>query len=377
MNQMNKYNPVFILLSCTLMLISLVRCNSSEGNTHKEDAKADLPVVETIPLEKGKLSTSLHIPGELISFQQVDLYARETSFVKKIYADVGTEVKEGQLIVSLEAPEISSRLAGAESRWKSQEAIYLASKANYNRLLETSKTPGTISPNDLDQAFARMNSDKAQLDAAKANHTEVSNTRDYLSIRAPFNGVITARNVNPGAYVGPAGKGSEKPLFTLQEQKKLRLVVSVPEAYTAYLSDNDTVHFAIKARPDKLFTATVKRLAGALDTRLRAERVEMDVANNDKNLLPGMIADVIIDLPAKDSTFIVPKTAVVNSPERVFIITIVQGKAQWVTVRTGRSLNGQIEVYGTMADNAQIAKVASEEIRDGVEVQAKLAEVKK
>ena len=244
------------------------------------------------------MSSSLQIPGELIAYQQVDLYAKVNSFVKKLYVDVGSEVKEGELLATMEAPELGSQLAGAESNIKSREAIYLASKANYDRLLETSKTPGTISPNDLEQAAARKNSDFAQFQAAQAAYKEIAETQNYLQIRAPFSGVITARNVNPGAYVGPSGKGSELPLFNLQEQKKLRLVLSVPEAYTGYLNHKDEVSFTVKSLPDRPFKAIIKRLSGSIDSRLRSQRVEMDVINNDKKLLPGMVAEVNLPLPA-------------------------------------------------------------------------------
>ncbi len=236
--------------------------------------------------------------------------------------DVGSEVSAGQLLVTLEAPELSSSLSGAESKLKSQEAIYIASKANYNRLVETSKTPGTISQNDLDQADARQKSDYAQLEAARSAYNEIAETLKYLEIRAPFTGVISARNVNAGAYVGPSGKGSEFPLFTLQEQKHLRLVVSVPEASTGYLTMSGEVRFTVKSLPDRVFKAKIKRLAGALDERLRSERVEMDVDNDYKKLLPGMVAEVNLPLPAPDSTFVVPQTAVVNSTQRIFVIRV-------------------------------------------------------
>ena len=365
---MNAYLNTLKVTGALVLTATLLRCSTSAGEAGSANTPPAAPAVETVSLKKGLLSSVLNVPGELISYQQVDLYARETSFVKTILVDVGSEVKEGQVLASLEAPEISSRLAGAESRGKSQEAVYLASKANYDRLLETSKTPGTISPNDLDQARARMNSDQAQLEAARASQREAGNTRDYLTIRAPFGGVITARNVNPGAYVGPSGRGSEKPMFTLQEQKHLRLVVSVPEAYTAYLSLNDTVDFFVKSQPDKAFHARVARLAGALDARLRAERIEMDVMNDTKRLLPGMIADVVVPLPAKDSTFVVPKRAVVNAPEKVFVIKVVGGKAQWTPVRIGRTIDGKTEIYGDLHIGDEIVLAASEEVRDGSDV---------
>src|SRR6202000_2394468 len=160
--------------------------------------------------------------------------------------------------------ELTTQRATALARVKSQEAIYIASKSNYDRIIETSKTPGTISQNDIDQADARQKSDFSQLEANKAAYNEISETLKYLEVRAPFDGVISLRNVNPGAYVGPSGKGSEQPMFTLQEQKHMRLVVSVPEAYTGYLNNNDKVKFSVKAMPDRKFTADVHRLAGGV-----------------------------------------------------------------------------------------------------------------
>ena len=106
-------------------------------------------------------------------------------------------------------------------------------------------------------------------------------------------------------------------------------------------------------------------MAGAIDSRLRSERIEMDVVNNDKKLLPGMVAEVNLPLPANDSTFIVPKSAVVNSTESVFVIRVVNNKAEWVDVKTGREANGKIEIYGNLKAGDPLVKTATEEIRNG------------
>lgn len=367
-----RNNTTILLAGISLLsgTAALTGCGSSEGKPeHKEKTEAAAPpAIETFSLAKGKLSSTFTAPGELIAFQQVDLYAKEASFVKKLAVDVGSEVSQGQLLATLEAPELTSRIAAAESRLKSQEAIYTASKANYDRLYKTSLTPGTISPNDLDQASARMKADEAQLEAAKAAHREVSIIRNYLEIRAPFSGVITARNVNTGAYVGPSGKGSEFPIFTLQEQKHLRLVVSVPEIYTSYLSHKNEVSFTVKALADQQFTGSVKRLSGALDTRLRAERIEIDVFNNSKKLLPGMIAEVNIPLPAQDSVPVVPKTAILNSTTGVFVIRNNNNKAEWVPVQKGREADGKAEVFGKLTPGDNLVLNANEEIRDGSDI---------
>ena len=359
-----------ILLALTVAASAWVLTGCSTSAASGEHSKSDVagPELETFPLQPGELSTSMKIPGELVAFQQVDLYAKVSSFVRKLYVDVGSEVSAGQLLATMEAPELNAQLSGAQSRLKSQEALYLASKATYDRLLETSKTPGTVSQNDLDQAYAKQRSDLAQLDAARAAQKEVTDTRGYLEIRAPFHGVISARNVSAGAYVGPAGKGSDMPIFTLQEQKKLRLVVSVPEAYTSYLNDKSEVSFTVRSIANQTFTATVSRLAGALDSRLRAQRTEMDVENPGKELLPGMVAEVSIPMNGNSRAFVVPSSAVLNATKGTFVIKVANGKAVWVPVTAGRSAEDRTEVFGSIALNDILVKNASEEVRDSSDV---------
>lgn len=168
--------------------------------------------------------------------------------------------------------------------------------------------------------------------------------------------------------MGPSGKGSDVPLLVLQEQKKLRLVISLPEMYTGILYHKDLVSFNVKSMPERKFTAKVKRMAGALDERLRSERLEMDVLNNDKKLLPGMYAEVNIPLPSRDSTFVIPKTALVSSTEKVFVIRVVHKKAEWVDVKKGREAAGWVEVYGDLNIGDQIIKTATDEIRNGSDI---------
>jgi membrane fusion protein (multidrug efflux system) len=369
----NKYTIAIALTA----IIGLAACGPDKkeqqaiAQTEQQEDAVQTPSVDLVSIEKGKLSTSIAVPGELIPYQEVDVYAKINSYVKKLYADIGSEVHEGELLATLEAPEINSQLNAAESRIKQQEAIYFASKATYDRLLSTSKTPGTVSQNDLEQAEAKKNSDLANVDAAKSDYKGVAANMNYLQIRAPFDGVISSRNLNLGAYVGPAGKGSDLPLFVIQDQKRMRLVISVPEAYTGGLSNKDEVTFSVKSIPSKKFKAQVKRLAGALDEKLRAERIEMDVYNKNKELLPGMYADVDVPVPSRDSAFIVPKTAVVISTEKVFVIRVNNHKAEWVNVKKGIATENKMEVYGDLKAGDKLVRQASDEIRDGAGVKDK------
>ncbi|WP_133553113.1 efflux RND transporter periplasmic adaptor subunit [Pedobacter duraquae] len=360
------FHSATLMLSSIALISLMAGCSGEEKKEKAVEAKA--PEIKTFALQSQKMATSIKLPGELVAYQQVDLYAKVSSFVKTLKADVGSQVSKGQLLMTLEAPEMTSQVAAAESRLKSQEAVYLASKANYDRLFETSKTPGTISKNDLDQAIAKRNSDQANLSAARASYKEVGTIQNYLEIRAPFDGIITSRNVNLGAFVGPTGKGSEFPLFTLQEQTHLRLVISIPELYTGYVKSGDEVKFTVKSKPSETFTAKAKRLSGALDLRLRAERVEMDVLNPNKQLLPGMIAEVSVALPANATTFVIPKTALVESAEGIYLIKAENNKAVKVIVKKGREDGDKIEVFGDLKEGDQIVLEATEEIHEGTPI---------
>lgn len=357
-----KNNSIRIAILAALFLASCAE--------KKEEVVAveETPVIETFVAQKEKLSTELRMPAELTGFQQVDVYAKVSSFVKELKVDIGSEVKKGQLLMILEAPETSSQLAAAESRLRSQEAVYLTSNNTYKRILETSKVEGTISRNDLELAEGRKNSDYAQLQAAKASYREVQNIISYLQIRAPFDGVVAARNVNLGAYVGPAGKGSDLPLVTIQQQDKLRLSVFVPEAYTGYLSNGDELAFTVKSLLGQNFKGKIARKSGALDSRLRSEKIEMDVVNTTKKLLPGMVAEVVLPLNAKDSTYVVPKTAVVASSEGIFVLKVENHKTLRTKVQKGREFEDRVEVFGDIQPNTVFVKIASEEIKDGTEV---------
>ncbi|WP_208645464.1 efflux RND transporter periplasmic adaptor subunit [Mucilaginibacter endophyticus] len=370
---MNKLkNKSILLLAVLAMAVSSLSACHSDDNEKKEQqeeeqqqAAVETPTVQLVPVTKGRLSSVITIPGELIPYQQVDLYAKTNSYVKKLLVDIGSEVKQGQLLAVLEAPEINSQLASAQSRIKQYEAVYFASKATYDRLVSTSKTPGTVSQNDLEQAEAKKNADQANVDAAKSGLKEVSANLAYLEIRAPFDGVITSRNVNLGAYVGPGGKTTD-PLFTVQDQNRMRLVVSVPEIYTGALSNKSEVNFTVRALPSEKFTAQVKRIAGALDEKLRAERLEMDVYNKNKKLIPHMFAEVSVPLPNGDSTYVVPKSAVATSTEKVFVIKVVDHKAVWVDVKKGLTNGDSVEIFGgDLKADDKLVKSASDEIRNG------------
>jgi len=369
-----KNKLIIVITALVIGTAFLSSCGESKKDkeeqeqTVEQENALDTPTVSLAKAQKGKLTSQITVPGELQAYQQTDLYAKVSGYVKTLLVDIGSQVHQGELLAVLEAPEINSQLEEAKSHILQAKAIYFADKATFDRLYNTSKTPGTISENDLEQAQAKKSSDSANVEAAKSAYKAVAANLNYLQIRAPFDGVITSRGVNLGTYVGPGSAATNQSIFRLEDHNRLRLVISVPENFTGGLNDKDQVTFTIRELQGEKFTARVVRLAGALDNTLRSERLEMDVYNTNKKLLPNMYADVNVPLPQTDSAFIVPKTAVVTSTEKVFIILVKDGKTQWVDVQKGLEAGDNMEVYGKINVGDQIVVNASEEIRDGLPV---------
>ncbi|MGE8380377.1 MAG: efflux RND transporter periplasmic adaptor subunit, partial [Sphingobacterium sp.] len=162
--------------------------------------------------------------------------------------------------------------------------------------------------------------------------------------------------------------GSEMPIMTIQQQSKLRLAVAVPEQYAGFLAADQPLQFTVKSLPGQQFSGKIARKSGALDSRFRSERVEIDITNTNNKLIPGMVAEVELPLTSQDSTFVVPKTAVFTSGEGSFVIAVVDNKTSRVPVQKGRSIDGQVEIFGNLNPTMRLVSKADEEIADGTTV---------
>ncbi|MDM1554216.1 efflux RND transporter periplasmic adaptor subunit [Chryseobacterium sp. POL2] len=350
-----------------ILFLSLLFIACDNTPKEKEKSVADTPqqeaVATTFTLKRDSITSEVRLPAELQAFREVDLYAKVSSYVNKLNVDVGSQVRAGQVLIQLEAPEIASQLNAAKSNLHSREAIYTASNSTYQRLLETSKVEGTISKNDLEQASSKKDADLAQFKAAQATYQEVQTMQSYLQIKAPFDGIITVRNVNIGAFVGG---GTQTPLLSIQQQNHLRLAVSVPSAYSGYLKTGDQLTFTVPYIKGETFKANISRMAGALDKTLRSQLVELDIPNADKKLLAGTVADVSISLKSRNNPFVVPKTAVMTTQEGVFVIKVADNKAHHIKVELGLETAENIEIFSDqLAENDTLMVKATEDITNG------------
>jgi RND family efflux transporter MFP subunit len=332
------------------------------------------------PVVSKSLDRRLSLPGEFAPYQEVAIHAKVTGFVDRVLVDRGSMVKKDELLATLDAPEMKSQLAGAEAQVQALEskraeaqARLLSEQSTYERLKGASATPGAISGNELtiaeksvDAARAQVHAAESAIQAAQAAAHTIQDMQQYLSVTAPFDGVITARNVHPGALVGPGGDKAEGPMFRLEQNTRLRLIVAVPEVDVSAISTGAHVTFTVPAYPDRTFNGVVSRVSHTMDPKMRAMPVELDVANPRGELAPGMYPTLNWPVHRAKPSLIVPATAVVTTTERTFVIRATNGVAEWVNVSKG-ALAGPdtIEVIGPLQPGDQIVKRASDEIREG------------
>ena len=345
------------------MVVAMCVCCATFGQT-----------MELVHVVQKPVSRSVNLPGELEPFMQVALQARVPGFVERVLVDRGSVVRSGDLLIELSAPEMDARIAEAESKVLAAdservqaEAQRSAVQSTLERLKKAAETPGAVAGNEIvvaqrqvDSLDALVRSKQQASGALTASVRSLKDLKSYLKITAPFDGVITERMIHPGALAG-AG-----PLLMLQQMSRLRLVVAVPEEDVSGIVKGTRVEFRVPSYPDRTFAGTVARTGRVLDQKTRTMPVELDVVNADASLSPGMFPAVKWPVKRARPGLYVPKTSVVSTTERVFVIRNKDGKAEWVNVAKGAVDGDLIEVTGTSLQAGDIIiKRATDEMREG------------
>src|SRR5262245_4989890 len=408
-------------LGFILIVAATTACRSGAvdqaAKTAASPAPAQKPTVTVAEVVSLELNRRLRLPGELQPFQDVAIFAKVPGFVEAINVDRGSVVKSGQLLTRLRAPELDAGAREAEARSraaKSQlveaaarvssaraqrleaEAKLAAEEVTYQRLKSASATPGAVAGNDVEVALRSVEAGRArvqlwgenekaaqaQLKALEENERALSeaartsqNIEAYLRITAPFDGVITERNVHPGSLAGAAGGQPATPMLRLQQVSRLRLIIAVPESEVAGIATGTKVNFTVPAAPGEQFTGVVRRISHALDAKTRTMPVELDVNNTSRKLAPGMFPEVVWPARRLRPSLFVPPTAVATTTERTFVIRVREGQVEWVDVKRGVARNEAgsdlVEVFGDLAPGDQIAARGTDELRPGLQVVVK------
>jgi len=336
--------------------------------------------VDVVRVVSRAVDRQVKLPGEFQPYLSVAIYAKVTGFVKAVHVDRGSRVKQGQLLATLEAPEMQSQVLEAQSKAQALElqraeasARLAAVQGTYDRLKAASATPGVVAENDVvvaqktvEAAQALVRSYEDSIKAANAQVQAVKDLQQYLTIKAPFAGIITERNVHPGALVGPGSTAA--PLLRLHQVSRLRLVVAVPEALVGATVKGARVAFTVPAYPGETFHGLLNLMAHDLDEKTRSMAVELDVNNPDLRLGAGMYPEVQWPVRRPQPSLLVPPTSIVTTTERTFVVRVSDGVAQWIDVTRGARVGDLVEVFGALKEGDTIARRGTDEIREGSKV---------
>jgi membrane fusion protein, multidrug efflux system len=332
--------------------------------------------IDLVPVVSRPLSRTIELPGEFQPFESVSLQAKVRGFVERVLVDRGSAVRRGQLLAELSAPEMKAQIAEAESKLQAAEservqaeAQLAAAESTAARLRKAAETPGAIAGNELIQAEKQVEAARALVasrqQARRAAEAVVKVQKDlesYLRITAPFDGVVTDRLVHPGALAGPS---ADSPMLVIQQVSRLRLVVAVPEAGVGGIVRGARVAFRVPAYPERSYAGTLARMSHALDPKTRTMAVELDVANPSGELAPGMYPTVKWPQRSSRAALWVPRTSVVTTTERTFVVRDRGGRAEWVNVQKGPAEGDLVEVLGDLHAGDKVVGRATDEIREG------------
>ncbi len=358
---MNHRIQIFAVLA---IIIFFASCGDKEENKKTTAPPVATATYKTMILQPRLISGNVQLPGVMQPFQFVQLYPKISGFIKNVAVDRGSLVRQGQVLITLEAPEIEQQVASAKLKYTQAQATYITSKDRYRRLLETSVTPGTIAPYDLEATASKMQGDSATAQGEYANYKAQETMKSYLTVTAPFDGIITERNVHPGALAGP-GAQNAKPMLVLQQLSKLRLVVDIPEQYAMQVKNGDNVKYKTNAIPGVEFTGTISRSSQSLSNNYRSETIEIDVQNVDNKFKPGMYAEVVLPTSGSANAFVVPKSAVVTTTERKYVITVDNNIAHWTDISEGNQSNDSTEIFGNLHNGSEVIVNANYQVKDG------------
>jgi RND family efflux transporter MFP subunit len=372
-----------------LLLLSagLVGCGGDGGaQADNPVAAAGPPTLDVVHVVQQPIDVVLAMPGQLDPYETVAVYPKVTGFVKSIRVDRGSRVRAGELMAELEAPELLAQRAEAQSKLQAAEAqmSVARSKADadastYDKLKAASATPGVVAGNDLVLAQKTVEADQSQIaaaqqtaEAARQALQSVTQMEGYLRVTAPFDGVVTERNVHPGTLVGPnSGPAATTPMVRVVHNDRLRLVVPVPEAYIAGVAPEVTLSFTVAAYPGQTFSGTVARIAQAVDVKTRTMAVELDVTNRDGRLAPGTFCQVRWPVRRPAPSMFVPSGSIGSTTDRTFVVRIRNGKTEWVDVMTGLSSGPLVEVFGALQPGDLVAARGTDELKPGTDVRVK------
>jgi RND family efflux transporter MFP subunit len=358
---------ILLACGCLALLMVTIGCGDREAEPAKQTAPPTVVVSQPV---RGDMVRAITLPGDLAGLNEAALYAKVTGYLKRIDVDKGDWVKQGQVLAVIEVPELEQKL-------KRERANLEVRRVTYERLQHVWNTDKRlVAREDVDIAQGRFQQAQAAVEELEA-------MVGYTRIVAPFEGVVTARYVDPGALIqesgrtGTLGTGDQvashaglAPVVSVAAINTLRVYVYVPEAEASLIRQGMPATLRLREFPGREFAGTVKRFATSLDLSTRTMLTEVDIANPHHELYPGMYADVTVELERHHDALQVPASAVGTERDEQFVYVVKDAQLVKLPVTTGISDAENTEIVSGLTGAEQVVTHISPALTEGGRVHA-------
>ncbi|MBV8359300.1 MAG: efflux RND transporter periplasmic adaptor subunit [Deltaproteobacteria bacterium] len=343
---------VLVVLGVTAELV-MARSRLLGRQTTELQLQQELgPRVLVVPVLRTPPVRSIEVPGTVRGYIETPVYAKIAGYLKKIYVDKGDRVRKQQLVALLESPELDHQVVNARATYDLAQITDQRNQALVRF--------GVVAQQQADNAHAQMKEAKAALDQLIA-------TQAYEEIRAPFNGIVTARYVDPGALIPQATSqsGTMTPIISLATNSSLRIYSDVPQSMAPFIRDGDPASITVTEYPRRIFTGTVTRHSNALASETRTMLVEVDLSNKDQALYPGMYATMKFQVNVSATAPMVPDDALIFRNGKPFVPVVRNGHLKLAPVNLGYDDGVNVEITEGVTEQDVVAVNVGQSARDG------------
>lgn len=341
--RLRQYGWIALAIAIALAVWGIVSRVGARDALSRQMAITAAASVVTVKPTAAPGSEALVLPGSVQANYEAPIYARTNGYLRIWYRDIGTPVKKGQLLAEIESPEVDQQLSQAQADLATAEANYVYAKstdARWQGLLATE----SVSKQDAEQRAGDAAAKKAAVQSAAANVARLREMESFKRVLAPFDGVVTQRNTDIGALIN-AGQSPGAALFRVADTHRLRIYVSVPQAYASSIRPGMSAELVFTEHPEKHYSATVAFTAQALDPASRTLQVELQAENPRHELFPGAYAEVHFNLAAAAPILRLPANAVLFRAEGLLVAAVGSDhRVRLKRIAQGRDFGSSIEV---------------------------------
>ena len=336
--------------------VTLLQRASHERALAKETELQTVPTVAVVHPVAEKPDVELVLPGSLLAFEESPIYARTNGYLVRWYKDIGSRVSEGELLATIDTPEVDQELNQTRAARQQIVAQLDLAKISADRWENLRKTD-SVSAQEADQQTSAYKQAQANLAAADANVRRLEQLEGFKKVYAPFSGVITKRNVDPGALINAGAGAAGRELFDIARVDPLRVYTSVPQAYAPYIQVGGETYITLQEFPGQKFKARIARTAEAIDPNTRTLLTEVDVPNRDGRLLPGSFGEVHFAVGSNVDKVTVPVNAMLFRSQGAQLAVVgSDNKIRLRGINIGKDYGTSLEILGgvTTADRVVI-----------------------